>query len=281
LEIALRDRINTGELEGPRLLCAGQPVTCPDGHCHFWNGEAADADAAAAVIRRQVEQRADWIKVMATGGRITRGSDPMQPQFDLATMRAIVATARAAGRPVAAHCHGTAGISIAAQAGVNSIEHCSWVGEAGWAADYQAAIADTIADNGVWVSPTVNSGWQRILDGGGARLSRIRDALKAMLAIDIPFMASTDAGIPGVYHHQLPHALEVFATITESSAERTLRSATSQAAVGLGISSQTGCLKPGLAADLLVVDGDPLVDLSALTRPVEVWARGRPLLSEH
>ena len=281
LEIALRDRINTGELEGPRLLCAGQPITCPGGHCHFWNGEAADVDAAAAVIQRQVEQRADWIKVMATGGRMTRGSNPQQPQFDLATMRAIVATARAAGRPVAAHCHGTAGISIAAQAGVNSIEHWSWVGEAGWAGDYQAAIADTIADNGVWVSPTVNSGWQRILDSGGARLSRIRHALKAMLAIDIPFMASTDAGIPGVYHHQLPHALEVFAAITESSAERTLRSATSQAAVGLGISSQTGCLKPGLAADLLVVDGDPLVDLSVLTRPVEVWARGWPQLSEH
>ena len=84
-----------------------------------------------------------------------------------------------------------------------------------------------------------------------------------------------------MYHHQLPQALEVFASITESSAVRTLRSATSQAAVGLGISSQTGCLKPGLAADLLVVDGDPLVDLSVLTRPVEVWARGWPQLSEH
>lgn len=279
LEIALRDRINAGELEGPRLLCAGQPVTCPGGHCHFWNGEAADADAAAVVIRRQIERSADWIKVMATGGRITRGSDPRQAQFDLATMRAIVATARAAGRPVAAHCHGTAGIAIAAEAGVNSIEHCSWVGEAGWAGDYQAAIADSIAGNGVWVSPTVNSGWQRMLDGDGARLSRIRSALKAMLAINIPFMASTDAGIPGVYHHHLPLALEVYANITESSAAQTLQTATSQAAVGLGISSQTGSLKPGLAADILVVDGDPLADLSALRRPVGVWARGQPCLT--
>lgn len=281
VEIALRDRINAGELAGPRLLCAGQPVTCPGGHCHFWNGEAVDADAATTVIKRQIAHRADWIKVMATGGRITRGSDPRQPQFDLATMRAIVATARAAGRPVAAHCHGTAGIAIAAEAGVNSIEHCSWVGEAGWAGDYQAAIADTIADNGVWVSPTVNSGWQRMLDGDGARLGRIRRALKAMLALDIPFMASTDAGIPGVYHHHLPQALAVYAKITESTALQTLLTATSQAAVGLGISSQTGSLKPGLAADLLIVDGDPLADLRALTRPVGVWARGRPVLTSH
>jgi len=281
VEIALRDRINAGELAGPRLLCAGQPVTCPGGHCHFWNGEAVDADAATTVIKRQIAHRADWIKVMATGGRITRGSDPRQPQFDLATMRAIVATARAAGRPVAAHCHGTAGIAIAAEAGVNSIEHCSWVGEAGWAGDYQAAIADTIADNGVWVSPTVNSGWQRMLDGDAARLGRIRRALKAMLALDIPFMASTDAGIPGVYHHHLPQALAVYAKITESTALQTLLTATSQAAVGLGISSQTGSLKPGLAADLLIVDGDPLADLRALTRPVGVWARGRPVLTSH
>ncbi len=281
VEIALRDRINAGELAGPRLLCAGQPITCPGGHCHFWNGEAVDADAATTVIKRQIAHRADWIKVMATGGRITRGSDPRQPQFDLATMRAIVATARAAGRPVAAHCHGTAGIAIAAEAGVNSIEHCSWVGEAGWAGDYQAAIADTIADNGVWVSPTVNSGWQRMLDGDAARLGRIRRALKAMLALDIPFMASTDAGIPGVYHHHLPQALAVYAKITESTALQTLLTATSQAAVGLGISSQTGSLKPGLAADLLIVDGDPLADLRALTRPVGVWARGRPVLTSH
>lgn len=281
VEIALRDRINAGELAGPRLLCAGQPVTYPGGHCHFWNGEAVDADAATTVIKRQIAHRADWIKVMATGGRITRGSDPRQPQFDLATMRAIVATARAAGRPVAAHCHGTAGIAIAAEAGVNSIEHCSWVGEAGWAGDYQAAIADIIADNGVWVSPTVNSGWQRMLDGDGARLGRIRRALKAMLALDIPFMASTDAGIPGVYHHHLPQALAVYAKITESTALQTLLTTTSQAAVGLGISSQTGSLKPGLAADLLIVDGDPLADLRALTRPVGVWARGRPVLTSH
>lgn len=281
VEIALRDRINAGELAGPRLLCAGQPITCPGGHCHFWNGEAVDADAATTVIKRQIAHRADWIKVMATGGRITRGSDPRQPQFDLATMRAIVATARAAGRPVAAHCHGTAGIAIAAEAGVNSIEHCSWVGEAGWAGDYQTAIADIIADNGVWVSPTVNSGWQRMLDGDAARLGRIRRALKAMLALDIPFMASTDAGIPGVYHHHLPQALAVYAKITESTALQTLLTATSQAAAGLGISSQTGSLKPGLAADLLIVDGDPLADLRALTRPVGVWARGRPVLTSH
>lgn len=279
VELALRDRINAGEIPGPRLLCAGQPITCPQGHCHFWNGAAADADAAAAVAQRQIDRGVDWIKIMATGGRITKGSDPLQAQFDLATMRKIVATADAASLPVAAHCHGTAGIALAAQAGVTTIEHCSWVGEAGWAGDYQDAVADMIVQQGIWVSPTVNVGWQRMLDGKGATLERIRSALQKMLAMNTPFMASTDAGIPGVYHHHLPQALGVYAKITEASPTHVLTTATSAAARGLRISEQTGRLRPGLAADLLVLDGNPLADIGALSRPVAVWARGRTILA--
>jgi imidazolonepropionase-like amidohydrolase len=278
-ELALRDSINAGEIPGPRLLCAGQPVTSPHGHCHFWRGEAADADEAVAVAQRQIERGVDWIKVMVTGGRITKGSDPLLAQFDLATLCRIVATAHSASLPVAAHCHGTAGISLAAEAGVDTIEHCSWVGEAGWAADYQSAVADTIVKNDIWISPTVNAGWQRMLDGTGTTLERIRKALQMMRAKNTLFMASTDAGIPGVYHHHLPQALDVYRKITQTSAEHTLATATSAAARGLGISQQTGRLLPGLAADLLVLDGNPLTDISALTRPVAVWASGREILA--
>ncbi|NIR98971.1 MAG: amidohydrolase family protein, partial [Gammaproteobacteria bacterium] len=125
LELELRDRINAGEVPGPRLLCAGQPITSPGGHCHFWGGEAADMDAANTVLTRQVAHGVDLIKVMATGGRMTRGSTPLEPQFDLPTLAGIVAAAHDHQLPVAAHCHGTAGIELAAQAGVTTIEHCS------------------------------------------------------------------------------------------------------------------------------------------------------------
>src|SRR5262249_58303683 len=74
--LALRDRIAAGELVGPRLLCAGQPLTSPKGHCWFWGGEAQGADELCAVVRRQVEHGADWIKVMATGGGLTKGTTP-------------------------------------------------------------------------------------------------------------------------------------------------------------------------------------------------------------
>lgn len=278
LELDLRDRIAAGHIPGPRLLCAGQPLTTPGGHCHFWGGEAADSAAARAVIERQVAHGVDLIKVMATGGIFTRGSDPAGAQFDLATLQAVVAAAAGHGLPVAAHCHGVRGIEYAARAGVRTIEHCSWMGQDGWAANYDAAVARLLVDHGVWVSPTVNRGWQRYLDNPDpTKLNNIRAAFQAMQRLGIPFVASTDAGIPGVAHHDLPGALAVYARIAECTPQAALRTATSDAARALGLSALTGRLAPGFAADVLLVDGNPLEDLSALTRPVGVWAAGRAI----
>ncbi|MFW6092353.1 MAG: amidohydrolase family protein [Pseudomonadota bacterium] len=278
-ELALRNRIDAGETAGPRLLCAGQPVTRPGGHCHFWGGEAADLDAARQVIRRQVARGVDLIKVMATGGMFTRASDPAAAQFDQETLAGIVVEAAQHGLAVAAHCHGTRGIEYAARAGVRTIEHCSWMGRDGWAGNYEEAVARVILEQGVWVSPTVNRGWQRYLDAPDpTKLQRIRRAFQAMEALGIPFVASTDAGIPGVHPHHLPEALSVFARVAERTPGDVLRSATSTAAEALGIAADTGRLAPGMRADVLLVDGDPLANLAALTRPVGVWADGRACL---
>jgi len=277
-ELALRDEIAAGYTPGPRLICAGQPITTPSGHCHFWGGQAASANEAQAVLRRQVEQGVDLIKIMATGGRMTKGSQPVDAQFSQSTLSALVASAHALDLPVAAHCHGTEGIKRAAHACVDTIEHCSWVGQEGWASDYQADVADLILDNKVWVSPTVNKGWQRMLDNpSGKVLGRVRAAYQQMLDKGIPMMASTDAGIPGVYHADLPHALKVFAGIAQLDQSATLKSATSAAALGLGISNITGNIEVGKSADLLIVDGDPLSDLTTLTQPVHVFCAGRQI----
>lgn len=275
-ELSLRDRIASGELAGPRLLCSGQPITSPQGHCHFWGGEAANLEQAKQVMDRQISKGVDLIKVMATGGRMTKGSQPVNAQFDQQTLSAIVALANNQGFSVAAHCHGTQGIEVAARAGVSTIEHCSWVGEEGWASDYQEPIAKLILDQGIWVSPTVNRGWQRMLNSKtGAVLQRVRTAYRAMLDMGIEMVASTDAGIPGVYHQDLSHALVVFQQIAQLTSEQTLASATSDAARALGIADKTGRIATGLAADILLVDGNPLADLTAITQPVGVWARGR------
>lgn len=275
LEIEIRDRINRGALLGPRLLCAGQPITSVAGHCHFWGGEAAGFGEAEAVLRRQLEHGVDLIKVMATGGRMTRGSNPIDPQFDLPTLSQIVDLAASHELSVAAHCHGTEGIRIAVEAGVRTIEHCSWVGQAGWASDYRPEVSATMAERGVWVSPTVSRGWRRFLDNpDSTTLKRMQAAFKDMRTRNIPFIASTDAGIPGVYHHHLPQALPVFAAIAGLEPEAVLRTATSGAADGLGLSHVTGHLRPGLSADLVLVHGNPLDDLTTLAEPAAVWVRG-------
>ncbi len=274
LELDLRDAIARGETPGPRLLCSGQPVTSVGGHCHFWGGEAADLDAARGVIDRQQARGVDLIKVMATGGRFTKGSKPGAPQFPSETLAEIVAYAGTHELPVAAHCHGTAGIDDAVQAGVHTVEHCSWVGEGGWASDYQPAVATRMVERGTWVSPTINAGWQRMIDSNSQTISRMRAALVDMRTRGVPLVASTDAGIPGVFHHQLPEALAVFAAVADLAPDAVLRTATSQAAVALGLAGIVGRLSEGFAADVLVVEGNPLEDLSALTRPIGVWARG-------
>ncbi len=279
-EVALRDAIARDELPGPRLLCAGQPVTTPGGHCWFWGGEAADVDEIRAVVRRQLEHGVDWIKLIATGGRATPGSSPLDAQLDAAQISAAVGEAAAAGRRVAAHCHGTAGIRNAARGGVRSVEHCSFAGAGGFGSDLDPEVCDALAAAGCWVSPTVNAGWQRLFDADGApgpfarRMARVYAELRRA---GVPLVASTDAGIPGVAHGDLASALPLLGRLAGLGAAQTLRAATSGAADALELSRVTGRLRPGLAADVLLVDGDPLRDPGALRRPLWVLARGHEI----
>ncbi len=275
LELELRDRIARGEIAGPRLLCSGQPITSPGGHCHFWGGEAGNRADVAAVVARQHAHGVDLIKVMATGGAMTKGSTPRMAQFDQETLVAIVADARQRGYPVAAHCHGTIGIRYAARAGVSTIEHCSWVGEAGWGAEYDPELAVEMAQRGVWVSPTVNVGWKRHQGSGSDHEKRLLGNFAAMRAAGVRLAASTDAGIPNVRHADLGKALSVFAHFAGLSNVEALRAATSDCAQAIGLGGTAGRIASGFSADVLFVDGDPLANLECLVAPHDVLARGR------
>ena len=277
LEVALRDRIDAGELPGPRLLCAGQPLTSAGGHCHFWGGEVR-GEAFAPVITRQVKHDVDWIKVMATGGINTKGTSIREAQFDVDQLRRIREIADRKGRPVAAHCHGTTGIRNAAEAGLASIEHCSFAGDKGFGDDFDPSLPAVIRDARSWVSPTVNAGWQRFLvDEEKARrfFDSMRRAFCALRDAGVPLIASTDAGIPNVRHIDLARALPVFARFADFSNVEVLRSATRDAAHALALGNETGTLRAGFAADVLVVPGDPLMELEHLETPLLVLARGR------
>ncbi len=274
-EFGIRDRILAGEIPGPRLVCAGQPITSMGGHCHFWGGEVETLYQAKAVMQRQIDKGADLLKVMATGGRFTANSSPSKAQFEQSFMTDLVAAANAANLTVAAHCHGSEGIRHAAFAGVTTIEHCSWVGNDGkWASDYQPAVVTEMANRGVWVSPTVNANWQRFIDSEAKMITTFRDCYDKMRAAGVQLVASTDAGIPGVVHHELPKAVHVFAQIAGLTPAEAIQTATANAADALGISAITGRVRTGLAADLLLFEENPLDNLTVLQRPAAIWARG-------
>lgn len=274
LELKLRDMIDEGEVVGTRLICAGQPVTSVGGHCHFWGGEAENLEQSSKVIERQIEKGVDLIKIMATGGSITPGSTPKDSQFSAEQMVAMVGQAKTCGFDVAAHCHGTDGISNAAHAGVTTIEHCSWVGEEGWARDYQSSVVETIVNNGVWVSPTINAGWHRYI-GTKSFEGIISENYKKMKAAGVKLIASTDAGIPGVFHRDLPKAIPVFAHFAGLSNVEALRAATSGCAEAIGLGDRVGQIAPGYSADFVAYRGNPLEDLSCLATPEFVFSRGR------
>ena len=259
--IEVRDAFAKGLVAGPDLLVAGAPITTTGGHCHFMGGEADGELEVRRAVRERVKAGCDWIKVMATGGNMTRGTNTLAAQYTVPELRACIEEAHRLRLRVAAHCHGTAGIRAAVEAGVDMLEHCSFTGEG--RIDFDPAVVDAIADKGIIVSPTVSIGWRKWADDG---LRRARaEALKTMFARGCKVIMSPDCGIPGVPHAALAGALDVLSEYAAMPPVEALKLATSRAAELLDLPDR-GVIAEGKRADLLVVEGDPLSDLLALRR---------------
>ena len=251
----LRDAIDRGECVGPRLLCAGQPLTKPQGHCHQWGGEVRGEAQIRSVIERQVRSGADLIKIMATGGVRTPGTNPAESAFSQEELNAAAAAARMHGKRLAAHAHGVGGIATAAAAGVHTIEHCSWVDRHGAWGRYDESTIGEIAQRGIFVCPTVGAGWAR----QPALQSALSPALERMHLTGVRIVAGSDCGaIPNLAHHRLADGVVVLGRCAGMSHAEALRSATSEAAAALGLEAECGTLSEGHSADLLVVRGDPI-----------------------
>ncbi|MFD4863980.1 amidohydrolase family protein [Streptomyces sp. NPDC058412] len=273
LAMEFRDAVRAGRLPGPRVLAAGTPVTGPGGHCWFLGGEVSGEDAARALVRRNVEQGTDLIKVMATGGGITKGGPPIwAPQFTAEELRIIVQEAASAGLPVAAHAHGTAGIVAAVEAGVSTIEHCTWIDQDGFR--LLDDVVDEIAARGIGVCPAASPDWRGFAERfGRERAEEMFGGIRRMRERGVRLLTGTDAGVSRAVFDDFVSSLEFFAHLGCTSQE-IVDLATCEAAEALGLGKVTGRLLPGLRADLLVVDGDPLSDLQALRRVRLVMADG-------
>lgn len=281
LSLPVRDAIAEGLIEGPRLVCAGPPITTTAGHCWYLGGEADGEVELRKAVREHVKRGVDCIKVMATGGGMTPGSNMLRAQFTTDELRTIVDEARRLNKHVAAHCHGTEGIRRAVEAGVDTLEHCSFRTEEG--SELDEDVARQIAASGTWVSPTVFTPPRHLLEGDETESVRMRRAmldsrwprLQRMRELGCRFIASTDDGIAHAPHNALSHALVNWVREGGFPAGEVIRSATSVAANVIGVGAETGSIEPSKSADLIAVQGNPLQTIESLQRVRLVMKEGR------
>ncbi len=268
LNIEMAKAVEAGLIEGPRILAAGLGVTMTGGHGHgFLATEADGPDAVRKAVREQLRAGATAIKLFASGGVMTPGVDPRSPSFTEEEMRAGVEEAHKAFRPVGAHAQATDGIKNAIRAGVDSIEHGVWL-------DDEAI--QLMCDRGTYLVATLTAPYQIahhglevgmpqfMADKGWQVLESHQASFTAAVKAGVRIAMGTDQGTP--VNRPGENAQEVVRMVQlgmKSSAA--LMASTAWAADLLRISDHAGRIAEGLAADLIVLERDPLENIDVLT----------------
>jgi imidazolonepropionase-like amidohydrolase len=245
-------------------------------------GEASGVDGLRRAVRERAERGADLVKIMTSGGVMTRHTDIRSCQFTLEELRAVVDEAHRFGLPVTGHAHAVAAVWQCVEAGVDGIEHGSCLDEHGMHAPPE--LAGAIAAAGIVVCPTLGHDLS-YLDGrpeladlarrSGFTMAGLLAQVGDLYRGGVTLISGVDSGInPVKPHGRLPEAIVelVQAGVPTITA---LASATSVAARACGLAHRTGRLRPGLDADLLVVDGDVTTDITAIRNTRTVLSRGR------
>ncbi|HEX9712741.1 MAG TPA: amidohydrolase family protein [Actinomycetota bacterium] len=264
-----------GIVQGPRILTAGRMLTITGGHAHYIGVECDTADDLVRGVRQMKKDGADVVKIMATGGVLTASTGATRSTYTVEQIAAAVGEAREAGMRVAAHAIGAEGIVTALRGGVDSIEHACYLTD---------EAIKLLADGNAWMVPTLSAPFHICHGGPGvpeyavAKATEITEEHRASVARahdgGARIAAGTDAGTPFNRHGGLHVELRL---MHEAGVplERVLISATAEAAALLGIDEQVGTLEPGKAADFVLLEGDPLSDVSAYApEHVVLVARG-------
>ena len=257
----VRDAQARSLIRASQVIACGWPITITGGHCRYFGGEADGEEGVQVMVRRLVSAGADFIKVMASGGG-TPGTLPNLPAYSTRELKAIVQTAHDFGRKVSAHCSNTATIANAVEAGVDIIDHCTFCGPDG-VYQFDAEVARRLAGAGVAVTPTLQVfrdmvdilpdgpervRWQRMCDTQ-------RDITRRLCELNVTLLAGSDAGWRmtafGSFWKELDEMV-----IAGLSPVAAVHAASGAVARTFGLDGQFGTIRPGLAADLLAVDGD-------------------------
>lgn len=280
IEMSLRAAMKAGHIEGPRLLASGKIITMTGGHAHFAAREADGVDELRKAAREQIKAGADNIKLMATGGAATPGQDVQASQFTVEEMAAAVQAAHAMGRTAASHCHGAGGIRNSLLAGMDSIEHGSYLDE---------ETADLMLEKGAAVVFTLgvaNPDPEQIPPGARAEAERMQGMLEMLRgrvreSVELArekgvFVASgSDAGGNPLAPHDFSMAVELEELVDHGFTPlEALTIVTCNNARVLRMQDDVGTLEAGKLADFVVLGADPLQEISNVRRVEAVFKGG-------
>ena len=284
----LREAVEMGIVPSPRLVLAGRPIAIIGGHLSYFGTTATGVDECRAAVRQLIKEGADFIKITATGGS-TRTSHPLRPSFNVEELSAICEEAHRFGKHAAAHCVSSQGMVNSLDAGIDTIIHGVHK-DADGADTYRPDISERIAEQGVFVNPTLGQGLARI------RMLEDMDSLTAEQQAELDdfrrnsdarmdhFARMRDAGVVMAagsdsawsYYPMGDYQTDIEAhAMAGMSNMEAIVSATRDAARSCCVDSLVGTLEPGKQADVLVVNGNPLDDLAALRQVADVFLAGR------
>lgn len=277
VELAVRDLIRAGELKGPHLLCAGKLITMTGGHGYPLGRESDGVDDVRRAVREQLKAGADVIKIMATGGVLTPGVEPGAAQLEEEEIRAGVVEAHKASRMTATHAQGTAGVKAALRAGIDTVEHGIFLDD---------ECIELMKARDVVFVPTLAAPY-RINQAGLARgipkyvldkSERVYEAhqksFQMALRAGVLIAGGNDGGTPFNPQEDLVTELSLMVGLGMSPLDA-IRAGTWGSARALKLDQAIGTVEIGKDADLVILDGDPLQDMSALGKVWRVIQHGK------
>ncbi|MCC7450628.1 MAG: amidohydrolase family protein [Anaerolineae bacterium] len=281
VEMSLRQAINAGHIVGPRMRCSGKVISMTGGHGHFIAREADGPIEVRKAAREQIKAGADTVKLMATGGAATPGQDVNASQLTVEELAAAAEAAHAMGRTAATHCHGTGGIKNSVLAGIDSIEHCTYLDEEtadmmlqrGTAAVFTIGVANPDLTS---VPPAAEADAKRLQGILPAMLKRLNESIAIARAKGLFVGSGTDAGGNPLSPHDFSMARELEMLVANGySPMEALSIATCNNARVLRWEKDLGTLEPGKFADFVVLAANPLDNISNVRTVESVYKGGQ------